>query len=340
VKALMYMGPRRIEIQEIDRPSCGPDEALIKVEAVGICGSDLGGYLGHHARRQAGLVLGHELAGTVVELGANAAGAEIGDRVCVNPLFSCGVCENCRGGRPNLCAQWRLLGMDRVQGAMAEYVCAPVSALRPLSDGTGPVRGACVEPLACAVHILSLAPAAPFSSLLIIGAGTQGALIALLARQLGYGTIVNVDVNPRRLEAVTELAGIDAAINPRESDLDSAIRGIFGPAGADIAIDAVGSTVARDQAMRYCRSGGDVLFMGLAEQRSDLDVITMIRKEQRLIGSFAYADRDFSAAQRLIETGAADFSRWTETLGLEQGPEAFHRLTTDPGATLKIVLQP
>lgn len=340
MRALTYLGPRQMELQQMDRPTCEPGEVLIKVRAVGICGSDLGGYLGHHARRQAGLVLGHEVSGEIVETGAAVSGVTVGERVCVNPLYSCGSCAACREGRPNLCDRWRLMGMDRVQGAMADYVCAPARAVRPVASSASDTGAACIEPLACAVHLLSLASAAPFSSLLIVGAGTQGALVALLARKLGYGPILIVDVNPARLEAVTQLAGVDRAIHARETDVDAAVREAVGARGVDVAVEAVGSTEARATAVRCCRAGGAILLLGLAEQSSNLDFVTSIRKEHRLLGSFAYTDRDFATAQRLIEAGDVDLSPWTEVLSLDQGPDAFRMLTTDPGATLKIVLRP
>src|SRR5258708_3382681 len=145
MKALTYIAKETVEVLETPAPTCGPGEVVIKVHAVGICGSDLGGYLGHHSRRQPPLVLGHELAGVVAEVGPGVERVREGDRVCANPLFSCGDCEACRAGHPNLCPEWRLLGMDRVQGAMAEYVAVPSSAIRPIRPETTDEQAAFIE---------------------------------------------------------------------------------------------------------------------------------------------------------------------------------------------------
>jgi 2-desacetyl-2-hydroxyethyl bacteriochlorophyllide A dehydrogenase len=340
MRALVFTEIKRMEIQDIDRPVCGPDDVLIEVAAAGICGSDLSGYLGHQARRRPPLVLGHELSGHISAVGAEVQDLRIGERVCANPLSSCGACPMCRAGRPNLCPEWQILGMDRLAGAMAEFVRVPARSIRRLTGSTTDARAACIEPVACGVHLLSLAAMPPFSSLLIVGAGTQGALIARLARRLGYGPILITDVNSARLAAAKEMAGVDEAINVREQDADAVVARATGGLGVDLAVDAVGSTAARAQAMRCARAGGTVMLLGLADQTSQLDVVTSIRKEQRLLGSFAYVDRDFAAAQALIESGAVDLTPWTEVLPLENGPEAFSKLTGDPGSTLKIVLTP
>src|SRR5262249_3411198 len=129
VKALVYTGPGRVEIQDVAKPAAGPGDALLAIEVAAICGSDIHGFLGHSERRKPGLVLGHEAVGTIQEVHPSVDGWKAGQRVVVNPLISCGACAACLAGRQNLCVRWQVLGLDRVQGTYAEFVALPASAL-------------------------------------------------------------------------------------------------------------------------------------------------------------------------------------------------------------------
>ncbi|MBI2190546.1 MAG: alcohol dehydrogenase catalytic domain-containing protein [Planctomycetes bacterium] len=203
MKALVYTAPRRVEIREMDQPRPGPGEALIRVQTAGICGSDMSGFLGHSTRRRPPLILGHEVAGRVEAI--EGPGFQPGERVCINPLFACLRCENCLAGRQNLCRQWRLLGMDNVQGAFAEWVLAPIASLVSIPEDLPEELAAMPEPLANGVHLLSMASPRPFGVMAIFGAGTQGTLILCLAKALGYREIYVVDINGDRLAIAAKL---------------------------------------------------------------------------------------------------------------------------------------
>ncbi|HEV8292458.1 MAG TPA: alcohol dehydrogenase catalytic domain-containing protein, partial [Tepidisphaeraceae bacterium] len=131
MKALVLTGKERVEMQEMPAPRPAAGEVLLRVSTAGICGSDIHGFLGHSPRRKPGLILGHEAVGLVSEFASDVRSFKAGQRVYMNPLISCGRCEACLGGKENCCANWRLLGMDRVQGAYAEFVAVPATQLRP-----------------------------------------------------------------------------------------------------------------------------------------------------------------------------------------------------------------
>ncbi len=327
MRALIYTAPQSMELQEVPPPQSAVNEAVIAVELAGICGSDLSGFLGHSARRQPPLVLGHELVGRL----------EDGRRVIANPLITCGTCRACLAGRQNLCAHWRLLGMDRTQGAFADSVAVPQRQVMEIPEDMPAGRAVFTEPLANIVHLFRLAAMPPFSSLAIVGAGTMGALALLTARHLGFASITMLDVNDLRLALMRQL-GADAALNSASPEGVAAACAHAGE-GFDMVLDASGSAAARQLAFALCRAGGQVVLLGMGSQRSELDIVTSIRKEHRVTMSFAYTPLDFQAAFDLLRAGKVDLTPWSETLPLERGQEAFQKMTGNPGATLKMLLR-
>ena len=166
MRALIYTANEQVEMGTRPRPVPAEGETEIAVMAAGICGSDISGFLGHSRRRVPPLVLGHELVGRT----------PAGRRVVANPLVSCGRCTDCLAGRQNICANWRLLGLDRTDGCYAEYVTLPSAQIYEIPDSLSDAQAVAVEPLANIVHLLRMAEPAPFFRMGIVGAGTMGAL--------------------------------------------------------------------------------------------------------------------------------------------------------------------
>lgn len=345
MKSLVYSAIRTVTLADRPEPTPRPDEVVLQVSGTGICGSDLGGFLGLSPRRQPGLVLGHETVGTVAQMPSMEApdGGEWpftpGQRVVVNPIMPCGVCAACKSGQSTICAAWRLIGMDDLPGGFAERVAIRAANVFPVPDSLPDDRAVMIEPLANGVRLFNQISRHQFGNLAVFGAGTQGSLIVSLARLLGYREIAVVDVNPQRL-AVVERLGAKYCINARDTDPVEAIRQTFGSIGADIVIDAYGSEQSRAQSVYACRKGGEIILLGLHETFSSVDFNTIVRNELRLQGTFAYRPQEFAQSKKLVESGDVDLSAWTETLPLEQGQAAFDKLVTNPGATLKIMLTP
>ena len=331
MRALVYTAPHSVTMQQVPPPQAGADDAIISVELAGICGSDLSGFLGHSARRKPPLILGHELVGRLAD----------GRRVIANPLISCGHCRACLAGRQNLCESWRLLGMDQTHGAFAEAVAVPWRQVMVIPENMPSQRAVLTEPLANIVHLFRLAAMPPFSTLAIVGAGTMGALALLTARRLGFRAITLLDVNDERLALMQQL-GAAATLNTASAEgVAAAIThaGTHTGGGFDLVLDASGSAPARQLAFDLCRAGGQVVLLGMGSQRSELDFVTSIRKEHRVVMSFAYTPLDFQAAFDLLLAGAVELDAWSETRPLEQGQEAFRKMTSHPGATLKMLLR-
>ncbi len=326
MRALVYSAVKKVELHDIPRPVAGAGEVLIAVEMAGICGSDISGFLGHSPRRQPPLVLGHELVGR----------REDGRKVVVNPLLSCGTCAKCLAGRQNLCERWSLLGMDRVQGAYAEFVTVPERQLTLLPEHIPSQRAVLAEPLANIVHLFRISGTAPLSTLAIVGAGTMGTLSLLLGKTLGFRDILVVDVSDDRLAVAAKL-GASRTENVRTSDSAIQTRKTFS-GGFDMVIDASGTTAARQLALEICASGGKTVLLGMAEAKSEIDFTASIRKERCVLMSFAYTPRDFQHALDLLVSRQVDLTSWTAFLPLASGQEAFERMAFSPGSTLKMLL--
>lgn len=337
MKALVYTAIKTVEMKDYVDPQPGRDDVLVRVRATGICGSDLHGFLGHQKRRQPGLVLGHETVG-VVEQGPDDL---VGKRVSVNPLISCGICPACRGGRQNCCRYWRLLGLDTTQGGFAEKVAIPLRNVYLLPDHVSDAAAVMVEPLANAVHILSMIPpsAGLMPTTVIVGAGTLGASILSVALSRGLNVLFVTETNPRRMEVARQL-GAPNVVNPLEQDWIAEVMRLTDGYGVEVVVDAVGLAKTRSDGASAVAKGGTVLLLGMDEGPTSFDFQDLVRREVRLQCSFAYSERDFAEALNLVVSGKVNFEKWTDVMPIDQGQAAFDRLVSDPGDRLKIALVP
>lgn len=326
MRALVYTAPERVELQDQLRPRLRPGEEEVSVEVAGICGSDISGFLGHSALRKPPLVLGHELVGRLSD----------GRRVVANPLTSCGRCEACLAGTQNLCPSWRLLGLGKTHGTFAEFVAVAADQIYDIPDSLPPNRAILCEPLANIVHLLRLVAPTAFFRLAVVGAGTMGALALLGGLRVGAREALVVDVNDQRLATMRKL-GATAAVNSGTDDgVQEALR--LAERGFDVVIDASGAGSARQMAFDLCRPGGQVALLGMGAQSSEVNFVASIRKEHRVVMSFAYTPVDFQRALQLLIAGEIDLSAWTEQMPLEHGQAALERMSRSPGATLKMLL--
>ena len=327
MRALVYTAPKKMLVEDRPRPAVQENEVEIAVDAAGICGSDVSGFLGHSRRRIPPLVLGHELVGRTPE----------GKRVVANPLIHCGHCAACLSGAQNLCSSWRLLGLDRTEGCYAEYVSLPNSHLYEIPDDLSDARAVMAEPLANIVHLFRIAAPAPFFRMGIVGGGTMGSLALLAARRLGVREILVQDLSDARLRVARQM-GAAAAVNVSSEEGRAETRRFAGN-GLDLVLDASGVGAARQAAFDLCRPGGTVVLLGMGAEKSEIDFVTSIRKEHRVVMSFAYTPVDFERSLSLLIGGEIDLTPWTVEMALEEGQQAFDRITTNPGDTLKILLR-
>ena len=261
-------------------------------------------------------------------------GSQRGQRVVLNPLITCGVCDDCLGGRQNLCAERDLIGMYRA-GAFAEQIAIPERNLIPVPDGMPAEHAALTEPGATGLHALALAERAlhrPISesSVLVFGAGSVGLLTALLLRDKGAARIVVADTNPLRRELVTQHADFElldpAVAKPEERAFDCVI-------------DAVGGGATRAQSIASVRSGGVILHIGLLDNRGEMDVRAMTLREITFIGTYTYTPVDLRMTLAKLASGALGDLGWIEQRPLAEGAGAFADLLAGRCPAPKIVLR-
>ncbi len=341
MEALVWVGPRKMALQEEPLPSIEADEALIRVAYCGICGSELSGYLGHNALRKPPLVMGHEFSGEVVALGAAVRAEhpelEVGARVTANPMIFDGTCRYCKDGLPHLCADRALIGAHR-PGAFADYVAVPASQLFGLPSDMDLRTGALSEPVACSVRIARLASGVGGAAVLIVGSGAIGLFTLQVLRDKGARQVFVSDTNPARLSVAAALGA--KTLNPQEVDVVEVVLRATGSEGVDISVDAVGKAVTRAQCVGATRRSGQVLLSGLHEEVSVMPVADLIRKELKIQGTFCYTPDDIREALQLLARGAVVGGSWVVEAALAEGGDWFARLIDGPGEAVKVLLRP
>ncbi len=281
MRVAKVVAPREIRLEEAPVPSPGKGEILIRVRAVGLCGSDLRYYAhGRIGELQfpVGHILGHEVAGIVESLGPGADGPAPGTPVAVDPAISCGQCRYCALGHPNLCRHLRFFGSPPTPGALCEYLAHPSSLVVPLSAGVTLPAGAACEALGVAIHAVDLAHLRIGDSVAVFGCGPLGLLIARVAQLGGASCILASEPLAHRREAAS-LFGAAAAFDPERDDVVRAIRERTGGDGVDVAFEAAGSETATVQAVDAVRPGGTLILLGYWEaDRVTLPGIRAMRK--------------------------------------------------------------
>lgn len=330
MKALVYTATNEVIYREEPDPTPGTGEELVKVAASGICGSDMHAYHGKDPRRVPPLILGHEVAGTIV------SGAEEGKQVVINPLITCGRCSLCDTGRSNLCASRELIGM-RLAGAYAELVTIPATNLISMPEGLNFVHASLTEPTATALHALNLAMQAsqrPLAELrtLVIGGGAVGLLAALLLKGYGCRRLVVSEPHSMRRQSVARHVGCQVYDPINDPPIDTETY--------DLVIDAVGGGVTRKTAMTAVKPGGIFIHIGLMDSNGELDIRKLTLFEVSLIGVYCYTAADLRAAVQAISDGMLGDLTWVETRPLADGAQAFDDLHNGRSAAAKIVLIP
>jgi len=343
MKAAVLTEPQRIVVQERSVPRPGPGEALVKVMAVGICGSDIHYY--EHGRigryvMEGPIVLGHECAGVVVALGDNVGRIRVGDRVAVEPGVVCGRCEACKRGRYNLCPDVRFLATPPIDGAFAQYMTMREDNLFPIPDGLTFEEAAMNEPFSVGIHAAKRTGLQPGSTVAIMGMGPVGLMAVVAARAFGARDVFVTDLEPIRLEAARRL-GATHALNVRECDAVGEIRRLTGGEGVDVAWETAGSPQALQAALGSLRRGGKLAIVGLPAQADiALNVPHIADNEIDIYGVFRYANT-YPSGISFLASGIADVqSLITDRYPLERTQEAMERARTNKSGSLKVVVYP
>lgn len=330
MKALVYTGVEQLAYRDEPRPEPASGEALVRIMASGICGSDMHAFLGHDERRPAPLILGHEAAGIVI------GGNEDGRRVTINPLVTCGTCHDCTHERTNLCARRQIISMMPRPGAFAQYVAMPRTNLITVPAHVSLNHAALAEPIACGWHGVRRGRGALGRSLwgltsVVIGGGAIGVGAALCLRAAGATNITIVEPNDLRRGALSSVEGFKACTPAEAKTLDGTV---------DLVIDGVGYAATRAAACALAKPGGVIVHIGLGEATGGLDVRRMTLQEITFIGTYTYTATDFVETANAIFDGRLGALDWIETRPLALGQSAFADIRAGKVAAPKIVLIP
>ncbi len=336
IKLACVQEPGVLEIVERDQAPLGDDAVRLRIEAVGICGSDIALMAGTHPYAIYPVVPGHELAGRVLET-SDPNRVQIDQLVTVRPTLCCGTCSACIDHRPNHCADVRVLGVH-LDGGMAEEMVAPLDLVYPVSGEMNAGHAAMVEPAAVAVHACNRAQLSSGMSLAVIGSGVIGMLVVQIARARGCGPIFAVDRIPERLGVVKSL-GVDRVSNNLEGDSVAAGRELS-PGGFDVVMDMVGRAATLVDAAEMARRGGAIVPVALPHGAIDYDFELLYRKELSIVGSRLY-NGDFEDALRLIASGDVNPDPIiTHHFPLEEAASAFSTLVDHPEQAIKVLVTP
>jgi L-iditol 2-dehydrogenase len=344
MKAAVIRGPKTIVIENRPIPEPLGTQVLIKIGAAGICGSDLRGFMEENSKaRMPGLIIGHEAAGEVVELGPGATKFRPGDRVAIDPQVVCGGCYPCRNGWISVCDNKKVIGSSLrgfLDGAMAEYAVIHENQLYELPDSLSFIEGATIEPVSNALHAVKRSGIGLGETVVIIGAGTLGLCILQAAKAAGGVKVVVIGSTSRyRLDLAVKL-GADLAIMASETDPILEIKRITAGRGADVVIDAAGYESTCRQGIEMTRKRGRLVLFGNAEEYIKINLFSSIYKELTLLGSSGANDEcvlamDFLASKR-IRIGPIV----THQMRLEDVNEAFTLLLDPKHEAVKVVLLP
>jgi L-iditol 2-dehydrogenase len=332
--------PETIAIRELPRPRPEAGEVLIRVRAVGICGSDMHlydtGRIGPIVL-QAPHIPGHEMSGEIAALGDGVTSLAAGQRVVLEPSLACGHCRMCRSGRYNLCGAVRFLGVPPNHGCFTEYVVAPAQWVYPLPDVLGFAAGAAVEPLAVGLQAVAQGSVGPESRVAIFGAGMIGlvALEAALAR--GAAQIWVVDVMEQRLGLATELGA--TAVNARRQDVVQELRQQT-QGGPDVVIEATGAPAAITAAFKSAARGATIVAVGFTEEPAvALDYTAIVRSGVRVETLFRYANQFPLALEVAVRRRERLARLVTDRLPFAQSAEAFALAHARGERTIKVVVE-
>ena len=324
MKALVYDGVETLVFRDVPDPVAAVNEHLIRVEAVGICGSDMHAYLGHDVRRPAPLILGHEAAGVIV------GGPKDGMRVTVNPLVTCGTCAACTSGRENLCPTRQIISMQPREGAFAQFVTMPLQNLVEVPQDVPLAKASLAEPLAVSWHAVRLATQALHSTserrALVIGGGAIGLAASLALKAMAVADVTIIEPNDARRAFLTDTCGEHAVASTEDQ--------------FPLVVDAVGYGATRATASALAAPGGVIAHVGLGEDTGGLDIRRMTLQEITFIGTYTYTAQDFRDTAQAIFDGRLGPLDWFQTRDLSEGAKAFAELRTGSVAAPKIVLNP
>ena len=293
--------PGQITFREIPVPQLRDDQILVRIQMIGICGSDIHVYHGEHPFTSYPVTQGHEVSGDIVALGKDVQGFEVGQKVTIEPQVFCGQCHPCTHGKYNLCEELKVMGFQTT-GTASTYFAVDASKVTPIPQAMSFAEGAMIEPLAVAVHAVRRYGDVTGQKVVILGAGPIGNLVAQVAKALGAETVMVTDVSDYRLE-LAKKCGADVVVNTRDQEFGAAMVEHLGPDKADVIYDCAGNNVTMNQAIRCARKGSTIILVAVFAGMATVDLAVLNDHELDLNTTMMYRHEDYVLAIQLVNEG-------------------------------------
>jgi (R,R)-butanediol dehydrogenase/meso-butanediol dehydrogenase/diacetyl reductase len=346
MRAAVYYGPNKVEVADVPEPTPGPGTVKVKVGFNGICGTDLHEYYAGPiffptephplTHQQMPLVMGHEFAGVITDIGAGVIGWAEGDRVAIEPIYKCGHCAACQAGNYNICAQIGFHGLMS-DGGMAEYTVVPIGMLHKLPDNVSMKLGALVEPMSVAYHAATLGDVKAGDTAMVFGAGPIGIGLWFALRGKGIDDAFVVEPSATRRASIEALGA--RTLDPAALDVPAFIANHTNGRGADAVFDAAGVTPAVETALACVGARRPMVSVAIYEKPLTTPLLNLVMNESRIQGSLCYTSADFQAVIALMSQDAYDTTGWVESIAIDdiidEGFEALHA-----GAKMKVLVDP
>ncbi|MEM2178976.1 MAG: alcohol dehydrogenase catalytic domain-containing protein [Candidatus Methanomethylicaceae archaeon] len=338
MKAIVIKEPFKVELENIGKPTIGPEDLLVEVKAVGICGSEIAAYEGTHPWRVPPVISGHEFSGIIVEVGDEVKDFNIGDKITAYPYISCNTCEYCVQGMDNLCKKIKIMGTPEWPGALAEYVRVPSMIAYKLPKEITFDKGALIEPLAVGVHTTARAKINTAKVIVILGVGAIGLCTLLAIKSINSRIkIIAVDPIESKIRIAKEL-GADLVVNPNTQDIAKVLYEIA-PYGADIIIDCAGTQKTIEECINLIRKNGRIVITALFKGKVQLDLRYVMSKEINISGSLLYTRREFENAIILSKKVISKLDKIiTHRMSFDYAKEAFELMRK--GEAIRVILSP
>ena len=329
--------PGEIEFREIPVPEPGPDQVLVKIKRIGVCGSDIHVYHGTHPYTGYPVTQGHEVSGQIVSLGEYVKDLSVGQKVTIEPQVFCGRCYPCLHGKYNLCEKLKVMGFQTT-GTASEYFAVDASKVTVLPDEMTYNDGAMIEPLAVTVHAAKRFPDLKGAKCAVLGCGPIGILQIQSLKAIGAKEVFATDISDGRLALAKEL-GADYIVNTAKEDFAEIFLEAFGPDKADVIYDCAGSDITMDQAIQNARKGSTIILVAVFGKRASVDLAKLNDSELDLNTSMMYRHEDYVDAIRLVNEGKIQLKPLqTAHFAFEDYLEAYKYIDANREATMKVLI--
>ncbi len=329
--------PGEIIFREVPVPVPGPQEVLIRMMRIGVCGSDIHVYHGKHPFTKYPVTQGHEVSGRIEALGAEVRGLKVGEKVTVEPQVFCGKCYPCTHGKYNLCENLKVMGFQTT-GMASEYFAVDASRVTPLPDSMSFDEGAMIEPLAVTVHAARRAGDLTGQKIAILGAGPIGILLSQSVKALGAAQVMITDISDYRLALAAE-CGADYAVNTRNRDFGEALTECFGPDKADVIYDCAGNNTTINQAIRCARKGSTIILVAVFADMAQADLAVLNDHELDLNTTMMYRHEEYTEAIRLVSEGKIRLQPlMSRHFAFREYPEAYRYIDGNAERSMKILI--